>query len=59
MQKKFEKPVQESGAAFACAVLLLNILTLAAGGGIVWMLQMIITLEGSPLSKVLREIPWR
>jgi nitrate reductase NapE component len=58
MQKKFENPVEESGAAFACAILLLNILTLAAVGGIVWLLQMIITLH-SPLNTVLRETAWR
>jgi hypothetical protein len=55
MRKNFEKPMQESGAAFARAVLLLNILTLAAVGGIVRLLQMILALE-SPLGTVLREI---
>lgn len=59
MRKNFEKPIQESGAAFACAVLLLNILTLAAVGGIVWLLQMIVALDSSALGAVLRETAWR
>ena len=59
MRRNFEKSAQESGAAFACAVVLLNILTLAAAGGLVWMLQTIVTLNNSPLSTILREIAWR
>ncbi|HEX9962153.1 MAG TPA: hypothetical protein VGB00_14555 [Pyrinomonadaceae bacterium] len=59
MRKNFEKPAQESGAAFACAVLLLNILTVAAAVGMVWMLQMIVTLNNSPLGTILRETAWR
>lgn len=55
MQRKFENPVEESGAAFAFAILLLNILTIAAVGGLVWLLQMIITMH-SPFNTVLREI---
>lgn len=55
MREKSEKPVEESGAAFALAIVLLNILTIAAVGGLVWLLQMIITLN-SPFNTVLREI---
>ena len=58
MQRKFEKPVEESGAAFAFAILLLNILMLAAVGGLIWLLQMLITLN-SPFNMALREIALR
>lgn len=58
MREKFEKPVEESGAAFALAILLLNVLTLATVGGLIWLLQMIITLN-SPFNTVLREIALR
>ncbi|HEX8370296.1 MAG TPA: hypothetical protein VF604_17245 [Pyrinomonadaceae bacterium] len=58
MRKKFEKPVEESGAAFALAIVLLNVLTVAAVGGLVWTLQLIIT-QNSPFGLVLREIAWR
>lgn len=55
MREKFENPVEESSAAFAVAILLLNVLTIAAVGGLIWLLQMIITLN-SPFNTVLREI---
>jgi len=58
MKNKFGKPVEETGAAFAFAVVLLNILTLAAVGGMVWLLQMIITLN-NPFNLALREIAAR
>jgi hypothetical protein len=58
MQRKFENPVEESGAAFACAVLLLNVLTLTAVGGIIWLLLSLVSLN-SPLAAVLREAAWR
>ena len=58
MRENFEKPVEESGAAFAFAILLLNVLTVVAVGGLVWMLQLIITLN-SPFSAALRDIAWR
>ncbi|HLM01668.1 MAG TPA: hypothetical protein VK400_11485 [Pyrinomonadaceae bacterium] len=58
MRKNSEKRVEESGAAFALAVVLLNMLTFAAAGALVWALQMIITLH-SPFSEALREAAWR
>jgi hypothetical protein len=58
MQKKLENPVEESGAAFACAILLLNVLTLTAVGGIVWLLLTLVSLN-SPLNIILREMAWR
>ena len=58
MPEKFENPVQETEVAFAFAVLLLNVLILAAVGGIVWLLQSLVML-GSPLSEVLRASAWQ
>jgi nitrate reductase NapE component len=57
MQRKSENQVEESAAAFAFAIVLLNILTIAAVGGLLWLLQMIITLN-SPFNTVLREMAW-
>lgn len=59
MRENFEKPVEESGAAFAFAVLLLNILVFATAGGLIWMVQMIFTLNNSQFSLMLREIAAR
>jgi len=53
MPEKFENTVQETEVAFAFAVLLLNVLILVAVGGIVWLLQSLMTFN-SPLSEVLR-----
>jgi hypothetical protein len=58
MKNNFEKPLEESGAAFAVAIVLLNVLTLAAAGGLIWLLQMLITLN-SPFSAAWREIALR
>lgn len=53
MPEKFENHVQETEVAFALAVVLLNVLILAAVGGIVWLLQSLVMLN-SPLGEVLR-----
>lgn len=58
MPEKFEKPVQETEVAFAFAVLLLNVLILAAIGGIIWLLQSLTMLDG-PLSEALRASAWQ
>lgn len=58
MQKNFEKSVQETEAAFALAVVLLNILILAAAGGLIWLLQTLAA-PNSPLNAVVREIALR
>ncbi len=55
MREKSEKPCEESGAAFAVAVLLLNILVIAVVGGLIWLLQMIITLNNSQFNTMLRD----
>lgn len=58
MREKSEKTIEESEAAFAFAIVLLNILVIAAVGGLIWLLQMIITLN-NPFNAVLREIALR
>lgn len=58
MREKSEKTIEESEAAFAFAIVLLNILVIAAVGGLIWLLQMIITLN-NPFNVVLREIALR
>lgn len=58
MQNKIEKSVHETEAAFALAIVLLNILVLASVGGLIWLLQSIMTLN-SPLGMILRETALR
>lgn len=58
MREKSGNAIEESGAAFALAIVLLNILTVVAVGGLGWLLQMIITLD-SPFGAALREAAWR
>ncbi|MDQ3798323.1 MAG: hypothetical protein M3384_02635 [Acidobacteriota bacterium] len=59
MREKSEKPIEESEAAFAVAIVLANILILAVVGGLIWMLQMIITLNDSQFGTMLREVALR
>lgn len=59
MREKTEKQVAETEAAFAFAVVLLNILILAAVAALVWSLQTIITLNNSPFAAALRETALR
>jgi len=58
MREKNENTFQETEAAFAFALLLLNLLIFAAGFGIVRLLQLLIS-PNSPLSATLGEAIWR
>jgi len=58
MREKNEITFQETEAAFALAVVLLNFLILAAVIGFVWSLQLLIS-PNSPLSAALVETIWR
>ncbi|MBA3633788.1 MAG: hypothetical protein H0W58_13425 [Acidobacteria bacterium] len=58
MREKNENIFQETEAAFAAAVLLLNFLILAAVIGFVWSLQLLIS-PNSPLVAALGETIWR
>ena len=58
MNEKNENTFQETEAAFALTVVLLNFLILAAVIGLVWSLQLLISLN-SPLSAALGETIWR
>jgi len=58
MHKKNENTLQETEAAFAFAVVLLNLLILAAVIGLVWSLQLLLS-PNSPLSAALGETIWR
>ncbi len=57
MHEKNENTFQETEAAFAVVVVLLNFLILAVVG-IVWSLQLLIS-PNSPLSAALGETIWR
>ncbi|MCA1625536.1 MAG: hypothetical protein LC768_14065 [Acidobacteria bacterium] len=56
--KKNENTFQETEAAFAAAVVLLNFLILAAVTGLVWSLQLLLS-PNSPFSAALGETIWR
>lgn len=58
MPEKFEKTIEETEVAFAFAVVLLNVLILAAVCGVIWLTQSLINF-GSPLETVLRASAWR
>jgi len=58
MRKKNENTFQETEAAFALAVLLLNFLILAAVIGFVWSLQLLLS-PNSPLVAAIGETIWR
>jgi hypothetical protein len=58
MREKNENTFQETEAAFALAVVLLNILVLAAVIGFIWSLQLLISPK-SPLITALGETIWR
>ena len=58
MKKKNENNLQETEAAFALAVVMLNFLILAAVIGFVWSLQLLIS-PHSPLGAALGETIWR
>ena len=58
MHKKTENNFQETEAAFALAVVLLNFLILAAVIGFVWSLQLLLS-PSSPLSAALGQTIWR
>ena len=58
MREKNQNTFQETEAAFAFAVLMLNFLILAVVFGIVRLLQLLI-LPNSPLSAALGETIWR
>ncbi len=58
MREKNENTLQETEAAFAFAVVLLNLLILAAVIGLVWSLQLLLS-PNSPLSAALGETIWR
>jgi hypothetical protein len=58
MHKKNENTFQETEAAFALAVVLLNFLILAAVIGFVWSLQLLLS-PNSPLGAALGETIWR
>ncbi len=57
MREKNENTFQETEAAFALAVVLLNILVLAAVIGFIWSLQLLISPK-SPLITALGETIW-
>ncbi len=58
MHEKNENTFQETEAAFALAVVLLNFLVLAAVIGLVWSLQLLLS-PNSPLSAALGQTIWR
>ncbi len=58
MHKKTENNFQETEAAFAFAVVMLNFLILAAVIGLVWSLQLLLS-PNSPLGAALGETIWR
>jgi len=58
MREKNENTLQETQAAFAFAVVLLNLLILAAVIGLVWSLQLLLS-PSSPLSAALGQTIWR
>ena len=58
MRDNNENTLQETQAAFAFAVALLNFLILAVVIGLVWSLQLLIS-PNSPLSAALGETIWR
>ena len=58
MRENNQTILQETQAAFALAVLLLNFLILAAVIGLVWSLQLLLS-PNSPLGAALSETIWR
>ena len=58
MRGNNENTLQETQAAFALAVVLLNFLILAVVIGLVWSLQIFLS-PSSPLSAAFSEIMWR
>jgi len=58
MRENNKNTFQETQAAFAFAVLLLNFLILAAVIGFVWSLQLLLS-PNSPLGAALSETIWR
>ena len=58
MRENNQTILQETQAAFALAVLLLNFLILAAVIGLVWSLQLLLS-PNSPLGAALGETIWR
>ena len=58
MRDNNENTLQETQAAFALAVVLLNFLILAVVIGFVWSLQILLS-SNSPLSAALGEAMWR
>jgi|GEM_PF-3577876 len=58
MRDNNENTLQETQAAFALAVLLLNFLVLAAAIGLVWSLQLLLSPQ-SPLNTALGGTIWR
>ncbi len=58
MRENNENILQETEAAFALAVLLLNFLILAAVIGLVWSMQLLLS-PNSPLGAALGETIWR
>ncbi len=58
MRDNNKNTLQETQAAFALAVVLLNFLILAAVIGFVWSLQILLS-PNSPLSAALGETMWR
>ncbi len=58
MRENNENILQETQAAFALAVLLLNFLILVAVIGLVWTLKLLLS-PNSPLNAALGEMIWR
>ena len=58
MRDNNENTLQETQAAFALAVALLSFLILAVVIGLVWSLQLLLSLH-SPLNAALSETMWR
>ncbi len=58
MRENNENILQETQAAFALAVLLLNFLILVTAIGFVWSLQLLLS-PNSPLGTALGEMIWR
>ncbi len=58
MRDNNKNTLQETQAAFALAVVLLNFLILAVAIGFVWSLQLLLS-PSSPLSAALGETIWR
>ncbi len=58
MRENKENAFQETEAAFALAILLLNVLVLTIVVGLVWLLQLLISPK-SPLIVALGETIWR